>query len=63
VAVDAGNWDNSRAIHSPGWSGDPDNRHDCDLVKRWLNGDYIPCSIREKMQASVPQRILLSAVR
>jgi penicillin amidase len=64
VVVDVGNWDNSRAVNSPGQSGDPDNPHYRDLAEMWLNGDYFPLLYsRDKVEASARQRILLSPAR
>lgn len=64
VVVDVGNWDNSRAINSPGQSGDPDNPHYRDLADMWLKGDYFPLLYsRDKVEASAQQRILLSPAR
>lgn len=42
VVVDVGNWDNSKAVNSPGQSGDPDSPHYRDLADKWLNGEYFP---------------------
>ncbi len=42
MVVDVGQWDNSRAINSPGQSGDPDNPHYRDLAPMWLKGEYFP---------------------
>jgi penicillin amidase len=64
VVVDVGNWDNSRAINSPGQSGNPDNPHYRDLADMWLKGDYFPLLYsRDKVEASAQQRILLSPAR
>ena len=46
VVVDVGNWDNSRAVNSPGQSGDPDSPHYRDLADKWLKGDIPRCYIR-----------------
>lgn len=42
VVVDVGNWDNSKAVNSPGQSGDPDSPHYRDLADMWLKGEYFP---------------------
>jgi penicillin G amidase len=42
VVMDVGHWDNSRAMNTPGQSGDPDSPHYRDLAPMWLKGDYFP---------------------
>ncbi|AGS25313.1 penicillin acylase family protein [Rhizobium etli] len=42
MVLDVGDWDNSRAINSPGQSGDPFSPHYRDLVPLWASGDYFP---------------------
>jgi penicillin amidase len=42
VIVDVGNWDNSRAMNTPGQSGDPANPHYRDLAPMWAAGQYFP---------------------
>jgi penicillin amidase len=64
VVVDVGNWDNSRAVNSPGQSGDPDNPHYRDLADMWLKGEYFPLLYsRDKVEAAAQQRILLNPAR
>ena len=60
VVVDVGNWDNSRAINSPGQSGNPDNPHYRDLAVKWLKGEYFPLLYSRKMiEAATSERIEL----
>lgn len=60
VVVDVGNWDNSRAINTPGQSGDPDNAHYRDLTDMWMKGEYFPLLYSRKMiEAATVQRITL----
>ena len=60
VVVDVGNWDNSRAVNSPGQSGDPDNPHYRDLAQMWLRGEYFPLLYSRKMiEAVTVERIEL----
>jgi penicillin amidase len=49
VVVDVGNWDNSRAINTPGQSGDPDSAHYRDLAAPWGKGDYFPLLYSRKL--------------
>ena len=60
VVVDVGNWDNSRAVNTPGQSGNPDNLHYRDLTEKWLKGEYFPLLYSRKMvEAATVQRIEL----
>jgi penicillin amidase len=49
VVVDVGNWDNSRAMNTPGQSGDPDSPHYRDLAASWGKGDYFPLLYSRKL--------------
>jgi penicillin amidase len=42
MVLDVGNWDNSRAINTPGQSGDPASPHYRDLAADWAEGRYFP---------------------
>ena len=42
MVVDVGAWDNSRAINTPGQSGDPRSPHYGDLAPLWAAGEYVP---------------------
>ncbi|MEW6763390.1 MAG: penicillin acylase family protein [Pseudomonadota bacterium] len=42
MVLDVGNWDNSRAINTPGQSGDPSSPHYRDLAASWAEGKYFP---------------------
>ena len=42
MVLDVGDWDNSRAINTPGQSGNPDSAHYRDLAKSWAEGKYFP---------------------
>ena len=60
VVVDVGNWDNSRAINTPGQSGDPDSPHYRDLANMWLKGEYFPLLYtRKRVEAETVHRIFL----
>ncbi len=42
MVLDVGNWDASRAINTPGQSGDPSSPHYRDLLPLWNSGQYVP---------------------
>ena len=42
MVLDVGNWDNSRAINTPGQSGNPSSPHYRDLAASWSEGKYFP---------------------
>lgn len=42
MVLDVGNWDDSRAINTPGQSGDPASPHYRDLAASWAEGKYFP---------------------
>jgi penicillin amidase len=42
MVLDAGQWDNSVVINTPGQSGDPFSPHYRDLFALWAAGDYVP---------------------
>ncbi len=42
LVMDVGAWDNSRAVNTPGQSGDPFSTHYRDLFPLWATGAYIP---------------------
>ncbi|MDB5959716.1 MAG: penicillin amidase family protein [Massilia sp.] len=58
VVVDVGNWDNSRAMNTPGQSGDPDNPHYRDLAASWGNGTYFPLLYSRKAVEGATERII-----
>ncbi len=60
IVVDVGDWDGSRAMNSPGQSGDPQSRHYSDLFEAWSRGEAFPlCYSRERVEAATEQRIRL----
>ena len=42
MVLDVGDWDNSKAINTPGQSGDPESPHYRDLFPLWATGQYVP---------------------
>lgn len=62
IAVDVGQWDESRVVNSPGQSGDPRSPHYSDLLPLWATGDSFPLLYsRAAVEAAVSQRITLRA--
>ncbi|MDI4633663.1 penicillin acylase family protein [Pelomonas sp. V22] len=60
VVIDVGDWDNSRAMNTPGQSGDPASPHYRDLAPLWLKGEYFPLLYtRAKVDAATERRIEL----
>jgi penicillin G amidase len=60
VVIDVGDWDNSRAMNTPGQSGDPASPHYRDLAPMWLKGEYFPLLYtRAKVEAATVRRIEL----
>jgi penicillin amidase len=60
MVLDAGNWDNSRAVNYPGQSGNPDDIHYRDLTEMWLTGKYFPLLYtREAVEKATVTRIEL----
>ena len=60
VVIDVGDWDNSRAMNTPGQSGDPASPHYRDLAPLWLKGEYFPLLYtRARVEAAAVRRIEL----
>ena len=58
VVVDVGNWDNSRAMNTPGQSGDPDSPHYRDLAESWNQGAYFPLLYSRKAVEGAAESII-----
>ena len=64
MVLDAGQWDNSRAVNFPGQSGDPDNRHYSDLAELWVKGEYVPLLYsRGAIEKATETKIVLTPAR
>jgi penicillin amidase len=64
MVIDVGEWDRSRAINSPGQSGDPRSRHYRDLFAPWASGESFPLVYsREAVEANLGSRIRLRPER
>ncbi|TWD74674.1 penicillin amidase [Variovorax beijingensis] len=60
MVLDVGNWDASRAINTPGQSGDSDSPHYRDLAPLWLEGKYVPLVYsRSAVERETVERIRL----
>ncbi len=58
VVIDVGDWDNSRAMNTPGQSGDPASPHYRDLAPMWLKGEYFPLLYtKARVEAAALKRI------
>ena len=61
MVVDVGNWDGSRAINTPGQSGNPANPHYRDLADTWAAGQYFPLLYsRSAVERATRARIALT---
>jgi penicillin amidase len=64
MVIDVGEWDSSRAINSPGQSGDPRSPHYGDLFEAWAAGESFPLVYsRGMVEANVGMRIRLRPPR
>lgn len=58
--LDAGDWDQSLAVNTPGQSGQPDSPHYSDLLPLWDQGHYFPLSYtREAVEKTTTDRLTL----
>ena len=64
MVLDVGNWDASRAVNTPGQSGNPDSPHYRDLAPVWTAGQYFPLLYsRAAVEKETLQRIRLEPGR
>ena len=64
MVLDVGNWDASKAINTPGQSGNPDSPHYRDLAPLWAAGQYMPLVYsRAVVERETLQRIRLQPAR
>ncbi|WP_219811449.1 penicillin acylase family protein [Microbacterium sp. CJ77] len=62
MVLDVGEWDNSRAVNSPGQSGGPRSPHYADLFDPWVDGESFPLAYsRDAVEAGAETRIWLRA--
>jgi penicillin amidase len=61
MVVDVGNWDQSRAVNTPGQSGDPRSPHYRDLAPLWQDEQYFPLLYsRQAVEEAAQQTIKLT---
>ncbi len=58
IVVDCGDWDNTKAINTPGQSGSPDSRHYKDLFDLWANDQYFPLYFSRDKVNRVTEQVL-----
>jgi penicillin amidase len=58
MVIDVGNWDASRAINTPGQSGDPRSPHYRDLAPLWARGETFPLVYSAPAVAGATRRVL-----
>ncbi len=64
MVLDVGNWDASRAINTPGQSGNPASPNYRDLAPLWLEGKYVPLLYsRGAVERETVERIRLVPAR
>lgn len=59
VVIDVGQWDQSRALNSPGQSGDPRSQHFGDLIEPWSRGEYFPLLYSRKAVEKAAESVWL----
>lgn len=61
MVVDVGNWDASRAVNTPGQSGNPNSPHYRDLAPLWQQEQYFPLLYsRKAVEDAAKERITLT---
>ena len=64
MVLDVGRWDESRAINTPGQSGDPASPHYRDLAPLWAAGKYFPLAYtRRAVEAATESKLVLTPGR
>jgi len=64
MVLDVANWDNSRAMNSPGQAGDPDSPHYRDLFLPWAKDESFPLLFsRTKVEQEADVRIRLEPLQ
>ncbi len=64
MVLDVGRWDASRAVNTPGQSGDPASPHYRDLAPLWAAGQYFPLLYsRRAVEGATESRLVLMPAR
>ena len=58
MVLDAGAWDNSMVMNSPGQSADPFSAHYRDLFPLWAEGRYVPLAFSREAVDRVAGRVI-----
>jgi penicillin G amidase len=58
MVMDAGAWDNSMVMNSPGQSADPFSAHYRDLFPLWAEGRYVPLAFTREAVDRVAERVI-----
>jgi penicillin amidase len=58
MVLDVGNWDESKAINTPGQSGNSALPHYRDLAPLWARGEYFPLVYSPEAVARATRRVL-----
>jgi penicillin amidase len=58
MVLDVGNWDASRAVNTPGQSGDPASAHYRDLFPLWSAGQYVPLLFTRPAVEAATERVI-----
>lgn len=60
IIVNTGNWDDTRAMNTPGQSGNPDSPYYKNLFNMWANDQYFPLYYsREKIETVATEKLIL----
>ncbi|MCD6598697.1 MAG: penicillin acylase family protein [Bacteroidales bacterium] len=60
IIVNTGNWDDTRAMNTPGQSGNPDSPYYKNLFNMWANDQYFPLYYsREKIETVAAEKLIL----
>jgi penicillin amidase len=58
MVMDAGAWDNSMVMNTPGQSADPYSAHYRDLFPLWAEGAYVPLAFSREAVDRVAERVI-----
>jgi penicillin amidase len=58
LIIDCADWDQAKAINTPGQSGDPYNKHYRDLFPLWVENNYFPLYFSETKVKNAGEAVL-----